>query len=242
MDELNQRLDQPPPGSSPSPGTWGSPPFPTWPRGTASGSGSVPAHRRGCPPWSGCPIRSSGTSRFPRPTCAAPASSAASRCQGGRQPPAAGQAARPGRRTMLWLTAKHPSDRRSQDESVISEASAKAGRKRRPQKTRSHQPVDRIQPRAASGQPGRQPAAPPGTGRADRQGAAAAHAQGSNAYPGSGDSGARLGCGHARSDGRHARVGCRYSRACRRLRQDAAPTAHGPLPLPPVRLAVRAST
>ena len=89
LDEMNQRLDQPPALDESFSRHMGLYAVSHWPPGTASRSGSVPAHGRGCPPWSGCPIRSSGTSRCPRPTCAAPASSAASRCQGtaGSRPP-----------------------------------------------------------------------------------------------------------------------------------------------------------
>ena len=100
----------------------------------------------------------------------------------GGQPPAAGQAARPGRRTMLWFTAKHPSDRRSQDETVISEASATSGRAA-------------AEPEAVgqwtgynAGPPASRGASPPGLPARDGLTARGLprRTPGSNAYPGSG--------------------------------------------------------
>jgi hypothetical protein len=62
LEDMNWRLDHPPPSTCPSPGTWDSTRCPAWPPGTGSGSSSAPAPRRGCPPWSGCPAPSPGTS------------------------------------------------------------------------------------------------------------------------------------------------------------------------------------
>jgi hypothetical protein len=100
----------------------------------------------------------------------------------GGQPPAARQAARPGRRTMLWFTAKHPSGRGPEDEPVISGASATAGR-------------SAAELEAAgqwtgynAGQPASQAASPPGLpARAGlTAGGLPRRTPGSNAYPGSG--------------------------------------------------------
>jgi signal transduction histidine kinase len=88
------------------------------------------------------------------------------------EPPAVGQAARPGRRTMLWFTAKHPSGRRPEDEPVISEAPATAGRpsaKLEPAGQRTGFNAGQSAGQAAGGLPRRTP--------------------GSNAYPGSGTAG-----------------------------------------------------
>jgi hypothetical protein len=100
----------------------------------------------------------------------------------GGQPPAAGQAARPGRRTMLWFSAKHPSGRRSQDEPVIGEASGTAGR-----------PAAELEAVGQwsghdTGQPASRAASPPGLPARDGQtaGGLPRRTPGSNAYPGSG--------------------------------------------------------
>jgi hypothetical protein len=100
----------------------------------------------------------------------------------GGRPPAAGQAARPGRRTMLWFSAKHPSGRRPQDEPVIREASATAGR-----------PAAELEAVGqwtgySAGQPGSRAASPPGRPARDdlTTGGLPRRTPGSSAYPGSG--------------------------------------------------------
>jgi signal transduction histidine kinase len=100
----------------------------------------------------------------------------------GGQPPAAGQAARPGRRTMLWFTAKHPSGRRPEDEPLISEASATAGR------SAAELEATGQWTGYNAGQPASQAASPPGLpARAGlTAGGLPRRTPGSNAYPGSG--------------------------------------------------------
>jgi signal transduction histidine kinase len=104
---------------------------------------------------------------------------------GGQPPAVPGQAARPGPRTTLWFTAKHPSSRGPEDEPVISEAPATAGR-----------PAAELEAAGQrtgynAGQPASQAASPPDlTARAGlTAGGLPRRTPGSNTYPGPGTAG-----------------------------------------------------